>query len=308
MLLVLGSCGDPVAGMVDQVLRSGAHYIHVEGDLRTDGTPAIKSLAPRLRQDPVARALLDAAGSAVPRLVRLLDDEERRTVAAVFLAEIGGDEAVAALLRCWRKTRDAADERTIYRAVGDGWVKLGYRYEGIDHAFYGELLMALAYAGRGASAEIAKDTDAAISDSERLLAKGAELLTREEREEEGRRLELRTRAPSIQTAREGLRLLAMLRAPEAPARFARALRSPVPALRRAALQEVVYLGAPTDELLRALDPLLDDPELQVDAAEQVEFLLAPGDSIGSKPAHRLPRDALLEFVARSKERLRGHLR
>lgn len=303
MAFLLGSCGDPVAELVDEVRSSGRHYLHAEGELPT----GVLSLAPRLREQPAARTLLGTTQS-VPRLARLLEDEERRTIAAVLLAEIGGRDAAVALLRCWRAARDAADERTIYRAVGDGWVKLGYRYEGIDHAFYGELLMALAYAGHPVSAEIAKDTATAIAESERLLAEGAEIVSREQREEDGRRLELRTRCPSVQTAREGLRLLAMLRAPEAPALFVAALRSNLPAVRRTAVQEVGYLGEPTEELLRALEPLLDDPELQIDAAEQVEFLLAPAASMGAEPANQLLKDAQLALVARSKERLRDLLR
>jgi hypothetical protein len=88
----------------------------------------------------------------------------------------------------------------------------------------------------------------------------------------------------------------------------KALRSPILPLRITAVQQVVYLTQPTDEVLRALHPLLDDPELRLDAAEQVEFLLDPTAAVDAEPARRLPQEKQAALVARCKERLALRLR
>jgi hypothetical protein len=302
--VVMAACGDRVAGSLDLVRETGRPLRHVEGEVSCEG-PAIASLLPRLKEDPNACEILRSGAGSVPTLALLLDDADRRTLAAVFLAEIGGKEAATALLERWRATRDAAQEVVFFRQRGEAAVRRGYHYEGIDHAFYGELFMALGYAGRPVSAAIAQDTAAAIEESERLQAEGAELVAIERREDG---IELRRRAPSVETAREGLRLLAMLRAPEAPSVFVKALRSPVLIVRTTAVQRVVYLTQPTDELLRALHPLLDDPELRIEAAEQVEFLLDPVAAVGVEPALRMPAERQAALVARCKQQLAVRLR
>ncbi|MFI5403222.1 MAG: hypothetical protein ACHQ1G_09815 [Planctomycetota bacterium] len=308
--LVLGACGDTVAERIDAVQGNGRRYVHGEGEVRFEDPPAARSLARQLSEDPDGKALLDRSQSAVPELILLLDDPGRRSLAAVFLAEIGGDKAVAELLARWRGLRGDAKEKTVYRSVGSGSFKLGYRYEGVGDGFYGELIMALAYAGRPVSAEIAKDTEAAIAESERLEATGADPMFREERDEDGRRLELRWWAEPIETACEGLRILAMLDAPEAPSLFAKALRSPVRPLRWTAVQEVLFLGDASEQLLPALGPLLDDPELRADAAEQVTFLLDHGATAEAVPVHHMSGDQQAALAVRCKERLKalGHLR
>ncbi len=308
--LLLGACGDDVEGRIDAVRASGRRYVHGEGLIRFDEGPAARSIASRLRDDPDGRALLDAGGSAVPALIRLLGDPSRRTLAAAFLAEIGGDEAARALLRAWRSLRDAAKEKRILLPVGNGSFALGYRYEDVDDGFYGEVIMALGYAGRPVSPEIAKDTEAAMVESERLAAKGDELVFREERVEDGRKVELRWSAAPVETACEGLKLLAMLAAPEAPSLFTRALRSPVGALPSTAVQEVVFLGNAASGLLPDLGPLLDDPDLRADAAEQVTFLLEQGATTEAVPVHHLSGEEQAALAVRCKQRLRelGHLR
>jgi len=308
--LLLGACGDGVEGRIDAIRASGRRYVHGEGLVRFDGGPATRSIATQLREDKNARALLDAGESAVPSLIRLLKDPERRTLAATLLAEIGGNGAARELMTTWRSLRDSAKEKRILLPVGSGSFALGYRYEGVDDGFYGEVIMALGYAGGPVSGEIAKDTEVAMTESERLAAKGDELLFREERVEDGRKVELVWSAAPVETAREGLKLLAMLRAPEAPSLFARALRSPVPALRCTAVQEIPFLGDAANGLLPALGPLLDDPDLRADAVEQVTLLLEDGAPTEAVPVHHLSGEQQAAVAVRCKERLRelGHLR
>ncbi len=307
-VLLLGACGDSVMDRLDAVARTG-RYVHGAGETRFGEPPAVRSLAPLLRKEPMGAALLDDGDVAVPDLVRLLDDPPRRTLAVVFLAEIGGDVAAREFVRRWRAHRDDARRTSLYRQIGGGSLKLGYRYEGIDDDFYGELLMALGYSGLPVSAEIAKDTLAAIEESDRLAARGAELLSRAEREDDGRRIEIRWWAAPIETACEGLRILALLRAPEAPSVFDRAMRSPAAAIRRAAVDDVLFLRGVADRLLPSLGPLLDDPELSADAAEQVAFLLDDATTVAAAPIRALPVDRRAAVVGHCKERLRalGHL-
>jgi hypothetical protein len=63
-------------------------------------------------------------------------------------------------------------------------------------------------------------------------------------------------------------------------------------------------------MLPALGPLLDDPDLRVDAAEQVVFLLDDGATTESVPVHHLSGEQQAALAVRCKERLRelGHLR
>ncbi len=308
--LLLGACGDRVEVRIDAVRASGRRFAHGEGLIRFDEGPKGRSIGSRLREDPDGRALLDAGERAVPPLIRLLDDPERRTLAAVFLAEIGGDAAARELLKTWRGLRDAAKEKRILLPVGNGSFGLGYRYEDVDDGFYGEVIMALGYAGRPVSSEIAKDTEAAMAESERLAASGERLVFREERVEDGRKVELRWSAAPVETACEGLRILAMLAAPEAPSLFTRALRSPVGSLKSTAVQELAFLGDAANGLLPDLGPLLDDPDLRADATEQVTFLLEQGATTEAVPVHHLSGEQQAALAVRCKQRLRelGHLR
>ena len=309
-VLLLGACGERVADHLDAIRRSGRRFVHGEGLIRYEDTPAERSVAPRLREMAGGRALLEQGKSAVPALVELLDDPDRRTLAAVFLAEIGGSDAAAELLRRWRSLRDDAKEKRILLPVAGGQVALGYRYEGVDDDFYGELIMALGYAGLPVSAEIAKDTEVAIAESDRLAAAGEELVFREEREEDGRMIELRWSAEPAETASEGLKILALLRAPDAPSLFEKAIRSPVRRLRRTGVQEVLFLGDAADRMLPVLGPLLDDPDLRVEAVQQVAFLLDDGATTESVPVHHLSGEQQAALAIRCKERLKelGHLR
>lgn len=307
-VLLLGACGDTIADRIDAVARTGRH-VHGAGETRFGDAPAVRSLAPVLRKEPAGASLLDGGDAVAARLVGLLDDPSRRTLAVVFLAEIGGDRAARELARRWRAHRDDARSTSIYRQLDGGSWKLGYRYEGVDDDFYGELLMALGYAGLPVSPEIAKDTLAAIEESDRLAARGVDLLSRAEREEDGRPVELRWWAAPVETAREGLRILALLRAPEAPSVFGKAMRSPVAAIRRTAVEDVLFLRDVAERLLPSLGPLLDDPDLSADAAEQVGFLLEDATTVAAAPIRALPVDRRAAVVGHCKERLRalGHL-
>jgi hypothetical protein len=102
----------------------------------------------------------------------------------------------------------------------------------------------------------------------------------------------------------------MLRAPEAPSLFAKALRAPVRTLRCTAVQEILFLGDAANGLLPALGPLLDDPDLRADAAEQVTLLLDDGRTTEAVPVHHLSGEEQAAVAVRCKERLRqlGHLR
>jgi len=95
MLLV--GCGQTVTGHIDALQEGGARHAHDtmpspqrQAELYPMAEPDGLDLRSRLREDQHGRALLDAGEGAVPELVRLLGDPERRTLAAVFLAEIGG--------------------------------------------------------------------------------------------------------------------------------------------------------------------------------------------------------------------------
>ena len=87
------------------------------------------------------------------------------------------------------------------------------------------------------------------------------------------------------------------------------MRSPVPALRRTAVDDVLFLRGAADRLLPSLGPLLDDPDLSADAAEQVGFLLDDATTVAAAPIHALPVDRRAAVVGHCKERLRalGHL-
>jgi hypothetical protein len=296
---LLGAC-DEAADSVDALVRSGRRFAH-EGLRPVDESgPVVPSIAAAIREHPEGRALLEEGDRAVPALSLLLDDPERRTIAAALLAEIGGTDAAAALLARWRAVRDDAQTKRVYRLVEGGSLPLGTRYEGIDHHFYAELLMALGRAGLPVSAEIAADTEAAITESERRRAAGESILFREERVEGGRRTELRWRAAPVETAREGLRILMMAGAPEAPPVFSRALRSPVRGLRTTALEGVLYLGPEATAMLPTLGNLLDDPELCPDALRSVAFLLDEG----TVPDPNLTGNERAVLVAAYKARLR----
>ena len=130
------------------------------------------------------------------------------------------------------------------------------------------------------------------------------VLAETSREEGGRRVRVLTYAEPVETAREGLHVLAMSGAGEGPALFARALRSPVDAFRWDAVQEVQFLGRGREQTLPALATLLDDAPLRGLAVSAVASLTDRGD------VPRNPTEAELDaLVLRYKALLReqGHL-
>jgi len=272
--LLLAACGgESVADHIDALRRSGARYVHeVPRPPRVDETiPEGPSLASRLRENEDGRALLENPDAAVPDLVRLLDDPDRRTIAASLLAEIGGERAAQGLLEHWRELRGGVKRKWGYR-IPDVGIPLGSRYEGVDDAFYAELLRALCKEEPQVSEAIVHDTEASLRECDRLCASGADLALKEQREEGGRRVELRWSPEPVETACEGLRILAVAGAPEAPTLLARALSLPTRALRRAALRSVPYLGPRAEPLFPALARLLDDPEWHDETRTQLAIL------------------------------------
>jgi len=315
-VLLLVGCGAKVADHIDALRESGTRwYVHSmlpSPERLAEIYPGresvgLDSLRSRLRKDEHARAILDAGEAAVPELVRLLDDPERRTLAAVFLAEIGGEQAATALLGRWRDHRGDVKTKSVYRSFERAGrpvtMAMGSRHEGIDSGFYSELLHALCFVGRAVSAAVAADTRAAMDEAEKLQAAGEKLRREETRQEE--ELELRWNIEPVETACEGLHILAMVGAPEAPALFTRALRSPVRSFRWTGVQEVNWIGEGAKQTLPALGALLDDPDWREDVLEPLALLL---DQRGIPDP--LTDEKQEELARQYKERLRelGHLR
>ena len=145
-----------------------------------------------------------------------------------------------------------------------------------------------------------------MDDAERRQAAGEDLLRKEKRWGElTEETELRWHAEPVEAACEGLQMLAMVGAPEAPDLFARALRSPVRALRWTGVQEVNWIGEGAKQTLPALGALLDDPDLREEVIEQLSFILDQGSS-----GDPLTDEEQVELAQRYKQRLRelGHLR
>jgi hypothetical protein len=285
--LALSACAESVADRVDALRRSRATYLHEPPRPARDphALPADPGVAAKLLESEAGRALLDAGPGAVPDLVRLLDDPARQTIAAAVLAEIGGPAAAAGLLRRWRQLRDTVRDACVYR-VPDLATSLGRRYESADGVFYGELLRALGLVGRSVAAEVARDTEAALEECERLARANADLVRRERREEDGRLIELRWLPEPVETACEGMRILAASGAPEAQAVAARALRLPVRAPRRAALRSLPFLGERAEPLLPEVARILEDPEWRDEAREQLGVL---ADSLPAEQRRAMAR-------------------
>jgi len=184
----------------------------------------------------------------------------------------------------------------------------GWRYEGVDGRFYGELIHALCYAGRPVSASVAADTRAAMDEAEKRQSAGEDLWRKETRQEAPGEVELQWDIEPVETACEGLEILAMVGAPEAPPLFMRALGSQVRSCRWAAVHSVSYIGEGDEQLLPVLGALLDgdDMRLREDVLWQLECML---DRAGpSRPP--TDDDEPEDPVQRCKQRLRelGHLR
>jgi hypothetical protein len=294
MALAASACDEDAKGRIDAVRRNGRRYMHGEDLLPFERSgSAVRSLSPKLREDPNGRALLDLGEAMAPELAKLLDDPERRTLAAVFLAEGGKERGATELLRRWQVLRGQVKEEQLYRLRRGTAIGIGYRYQGVDGQFYAEVVLGLTYAAQPVSAKIAADTRAAIEESARLEASGQQLLFREEREEDGARIEVRWSAEPVETASEGLRILAMAAAPEAPSLLEGALRSRIPALRRTALREAAWLGRDGQKLLPAIRPLLDDPDLGDEAIEQVARIVE-----GITPSRPFTTEQRAALVAR----------
>jgi hypothetical protein len=280
------ACGKPtVADRIDAIRESGVRFAHAElpsPQRMAELYPGYESggikhgIGHELRANEHAAAILDAGQAAVPELVRLLDDPRRATLAAVFLAEIGGRESAMGLLARWRALRGVAKEMSVYRVRDGKTYAEGYRDEGVDGEFYTELIAALCYVGRAVGAEVAANTKAAMDEAERLQHAGERLLYEERRDEPAGEVELRWRAEPIQTAQEGLKMLAMAGAAEGVDLLVRALRSPVKGIRWEALAYVAYLGHGKDRTLPVLGGLLDDPEWRDKALDAVATILDRG--------------------------------
>ncbi|HEX5136913.1 MAG TPA: hypothetical protein VFY93_08080 [Planctomycetota bacterium] len=284
LVVLLGAaCGEPsVQDRIDAIRRSGAHFAHASlpsperiKELYPD-TPDVtrdRGIRDSLLADQDAAALLRAGDAAVPDLVRLLNDPERGTLAAVFLGEIGGKDAAVALLARWRELRGKDQEKHLHLYAGGEIYPLGYTYERVDGRAYGEMIASLCYVGRDVGKEIAKDTAAAMDEGERLQRDGEDLSFKEWREEDDGKLNLTWSAEPVETACEGLKLLAMAGAPEGVDLFVRALRSPVRAFRWEALQQHTYLGVGRDRTIPLVGALLDDPEWRAMAIEAISVVL-----------------------------------
>jgi len=279
LCVLVAACGDPsVQDRIDAIRRSGAHFAHVNllsperfKELYPDTPDAARErgIRERLLADPDAAALLRAGDAAVPDLVRLLKDPERGALAAAFLGEIGGKDAAAGLLARWREVRGTDQEKHLHLYAGEEIYARGYTYEAIDGRVYGEMMASLGYTGRAVGKEIAADTAAAMDEGERLQRDGKDLSFVAWREEEDGKLKLTWSAEPVETACEGLRLLALAGAPEGVDLFVRALRSPVRAFRWTAIQEHTYLGVGRDRTIPVLAGLLDDPEWRAKAVEEI---------------------------------------
>jgi len=288
-LTLLVGCGDPTAvDHIDAMLEDGKSYRH--SILPRPAPDAKSSMLKTLRKNEHARAVLDAGEDAVPKLIDMLADEERRTLAAVFLAEIGGDDAAAALLKQWRMLRQTRIRKTNYSTAGyDSRLTMGTEYDGVDPDFYGELLHALSYCGRSQSAAIAADTLAALEDSEQRLAAGEQIGYETPDEPHDGWFQCWW-IGSVETTNEGLQMLAMVRASEAPDVFARALSSELRPIRFAAIQEAGFIGPDAQALIPALWDKLDSPKFREDALEAIiQILDEPG--IGTLPVPRSPTEA-----------------
>jgi len=314
--LLLVGCGETVTNHIDALRESGARYTHsmlpsperlAEIYREPAGSTSLRS---QLRRNEHARAIFDAGEGAVPELVLLLDDAERRTLAAFFLAEIGGEQTASALLGQWRGLRGRVQEKIVYHKVGASVMK-GRRYEGVDGKYYNELLHALCYTGRPVSAAVAADTRAAMDESERLRAAGEDLRRKETRQEATDEIELRWDIEPVETACEGLMILAMVGAPEAPALYTRALGSPIRAFQWKGIHNVVFIGEGAKQTLPALGALLDDQQSREFVIEQLAFILDQGSPPSPDwPASPLTEEEQEAVARRYKQRLRelGHLR
>lgn len=313
-LSLCAACGeaDPptVGDRLDAMIEAGATPVH-----QSLPSPARKAelsipvvadgVRPVLLETTHGRALLEAGQAVVPDLVGFLDDEERGTLAAVFLAEIGGEEAAQGLLDVWRSLRGHRVTKHTYTALEESAepmrIASGFRHEGVRHVFYGELLMALAYAGLPVSAEIASDTLAAVKSCEKRRSAGETLGFEEEEGDERRKWS----DPEVETATEGLRILAMLGAAEAVDQLVRALASPIEEFRWTAAQNAYWLGKDVDPVLPSLVRTLDDPSrgLRVEALRELLSIL-------ELPVvdYTIEDEELEDAVARVKDalRTRGH--
>jgi hypothetical protein len=283
LLLALAACSRPsVTEHVDELLASGKWTTHntMPSPARLaelqGGEPVDSNVVEVLNLTESGRAILDLGEEAVDELAALLRDPDRRTLAAACLGEIGGERAATELWQSWRVHRGEARKVSLYRLAVDESLAMGYRYEGIDPGFYGELLYALAYAGRARGEQIASDTITAMVECERLVRKGKQVLFSEEREIDGVRLEARWSHHQFQTAREGLEILAMCGAPEADVAFQSAFRLQGGGLHWTAIQAVSFLGPIANECLPEVLDLVDDPEYGEFARRALADLLDGG--------------------------------
>lgn len=309
--LLLATCGrEPsIAGRIDAIRGDGTFPTFRElpsKARRLELYPRSPDPAERARfaDCPEGLAILELGASAVPELVRLLNDRRRWTYAAAFLGEIGGPRAAEALVATWRAVRATFTEMSVVRTEADGMRRVHQRFEPEDGGFCGELLHALCLCAAPLAAEIARDTSRALDEVDRLAAEGAAMDARERRTGDAGPEDLAWHVEPVETACEGLHILGMCGAPEAAPLFDRALRSSVPALPRAAVHDVIFLGPGRDRTLPALGVLLDDEKLRGEAVDAIARIV-DGDS----PPRPSTPEAEAEAVARYRKRLQelGHL-
>lgn len=308
--LLLATCGrEPsIAGRIDAIRRDGTFPTFRElpsKARRLELYPRSPGPAERARfaECPEGLAILELGASAVPELIRLLNDRRRRTYAAAFLGEIGGPRAAEALVATWRAVRATYTEMSVVRTEADGMRRVHQRFEPEDGGFCGELLHALCLCAAPLATEIARDTSRALDEVDRLAAEGAAMDARERRAGDAGPDDLTWHVEPVETACEGLHILGMCGAPEAVPQFDRALRSPIRALPWGALRDVIYLGPGRERTLPALGVLLDDPAFRGRAVLAIARIL--DDVHLDLPSAEVEAEA----VARYRKRLQelGHL-
>ncbi|MCP5070930.1 MAG: hypothetical protein GY946_30570 [bacterium] len=224
-----------------------------------------------LGKSPDGRALLALDQAAVPALVALLPDARRRTLAVVFLGEIGGPDAASALLQKWRGLRDNTRAKRAY--IDNGGMRLvSTMYETPDDQLVPALAHSLSLCGLPVTKEIAADTLAAMNEAEALQRDGAAVKLEEAKELDGRPAKLIWWVEPVETTKKGLEILSMVGGPEALPVFTRALDSPIPTIRLTAIQASMHMAYEAEPLLPTLTEALHDPEYRAPALSTLQGL------------------------------------
>jgi hypothetical protein len=307
--LLLATCGrEPsIAGRIDAIRRDGTFPTFRElpsKARRLELYPRSPGPAERARfaECPEGLAILELGASAVPELIRLLNDRRRRTYAAAFLGEIGGPRAAEALVATWRAVRATYTEMSVVRTEADGMRRVHQRYEPEDGGLLRGAPPRLVPLRRPARRRDRRDTSRALGEVDRLAAEGAAMDARERAPAMQGRRPPGTSNPSRPHAR-GLHILGMCGAPR-PCRssIGRCDLPSGPALGRPARRDLPRARARADPPALG-GVLLDDPALR------------GGPSSRSRASGRRPpgppsaSEVEAEAVARYRKRLQelGHL-